>query len=151
MQSDGGCGCGAARFKVDGQPLLRAFCHCTICQDFNQAEFADIVVVRTRDMTPPQPGSVVFKHHAWPPLLKRGRCKTCSGAAIETMDLPPFPGITILPAQTLAGATGLPEPSFHMFYHRRVADIDDALPKVSGYARSQLRFSSALLSSLLRG
>ncbi|MGE3249787.1 MAG: GFA family protein [Hyphomonadaceae bacterium] len=32
MTMEGGCYCGALRFKAEGQPTLRAQCHCRECQ-----------------------------------------------------------------------------------------------------------------------
>lgn len=32
MTIKGGCYCGAIRFEIDGEPLMRAACHCRECQ-----------------------------------------------------------------------------------------------------------------------
>lgn len=32
---EGSCFCGSASFKVEGKPLLSAYCHCTLCQRLN--------------------------------------------------------------------------------------------------------------------
>lgn len=39
----------------------------------------------------------------------------------------------------------------HIFYHRRVADAADALPKISGYWASELAVTKAIFRSLSRG
>ncbi len=150
MQAEGSCECQYVRFEFEGLPLFRAFCHCKICQEFNQADFADIIVVQSKDVTVPEMDRIKFKHYRQPPILSRGRCVKCNGVAIETMRIPVLPRLTILPSQTLSCATGVPDPLFHMFYHRRVKEFSDDLPKSSNYLQSQLRFSSALLAGLLR-
>ncbi len=38
------CQCGSTKFTIQGEPLIRALCHCTICQEFNNAAFADVTI-----------------------------------------------------------------------------------------------------------
>ena len=45
MQAEGGCVCGAVRFRCEGEPLLVAHCHCRDCQKSSGAAFATVVVV----------------------------------------------------------------------------------------------------------
>jgi len=59
--------------------------------------------------------------------------------------------MTIVPSNNIDAATFLPQPAFHLFYHRRKADVTDDLPKCSGFLQSQSRFSLALIKAMLRG
>jgi Glutathione-dependent formaldehyde-activating enzyme len=34
---EGGCQCGAIRYRVTGEPLMAAICHCTMCRRANAA------------------------------------------------------------------------------------------------------------------
>jgi hypothetical protein len=43
----------------------------------------------------------------------------------------------------------LPEPGFHIYYRRRVADIEDDLPKYSGYWKSEWVAAKRVVSALL--
>jgi hypothetical protein len=40
----------------------------------------------------------------------------------------------------------LPDPAMHIFYHRRVREVRDEVPKVSGYWRSELAVTRLVLS-----
>lgn len=148
LETKGACECGTIGYQVSGQPLFRAICHCTTCQEYNQADYADIIVFRSSDVKLADADKIEFKYHQMPPILHRGKCSSCSSAAIENMNIPFIPKLTILPAQTLNSEITFPTPKFHMFYHRRKSDVNDDLSKHSGYLASQFSFSSALLSAL---
>ena len=149
-EADGGCQCGHVRFAIKGRPLFRAYCHCKTCQAYNQADYGDVVVMRSGDVGLSGAEHIAFEFLQNPPVVKRGRCANCDGVAVETANLPMLPELTIIPAQTLDHPAGMPDPAFHMYYNRRVADADDALPKHSGNLRSQLAFARALLGGLRR-
>lgn len=145
IHSQGKCPCGETQFKVLGKPIMRAKCHCTICQEFNQQPYGDITIFRSKDIRLPEDNKVAFKAYAFPPVLKRGKCTACNKPAIELM-----PGLTIVPSDTIENAGIVPEVAFHSFYHRRVADANDDLPKYSGYLKSQLFFMGKLIAAMLR-
>lgn len=146
---NGHCSCGEAKFNVNGKPLLRAFCHCTICQAYNEAPFADITLFRSSDVIMPEAGSVVFTVHAFPPIVQRGKCVTCQKAVIEFLRVFPVPKIIIVPSKNIIDKGLIPEPSLHIFYDKRVADIQDDLPKYNGYLKSELAFGQKLIASVL--
>ena len=145
------CECGEARFNVSGKPLMRAFCHCTICQTFNQAAYSDITLFRARDVIMPQQNSVEYKAYASPKIIQRGKCVSCGKAAIEYLKLPLMPKLFVVPTNNIADKRFVPEPSLHVFYDTRVSDIEDNLPKHSGYLKSQLAFSHKLMASFIHG
>ena len=141
------CSCGNARFEARAAPLFRALCHCTICQRFNAAPFADVVVYAASDVTAPPDGAIAYDTWKPPPNVQRGKCVRCGDPAIEQFAAPLFPKLTMVPAAMHAGDTALPEPAMHMFYDKRVTDADDDLPKRSGFVASQLAFLRLLFSS----
>lgn len=151
IQKSGACRCGKARFSIVGKPLLRAYCHCLICQAFNESDFADITVFYRKDVSLEDENSVAFRVHQQPPLLKRGQCKHCGKPVIEKLSIPLMPGMTIVPSYNVEEPAFLPEPKLHIFYHRRKADALDILPKHSGFLNSQSRFSLAVGMAMLRG
>lgn len=144
------CACGANQFAVAGQPIMRAICHCTICQAFNEAPYADICVIMAKNVDLAEDHSVDFQKYRKPPALQRGKCKSCGKAAVEYLHLGPLPGLAFVPAANFPQGSDLPEPALHMFYHRRVADIDDDLPKYNGYWPSHLATVGELIKAGLR-
>ena len=57
-QGAGSCPCGTGRFSITGKPVLRFYCHCTICQAFNQADRADVTVFHAKDVALQDPATV---------------------------------------------------------------------------------------------
>lgn len=149
-QANGHCPCGQVKFTVQGPPLGRGYCHCTICQAFTQGPYADISVFRARDVQLPDPDLVQYDTYRPPPAVQRGKCRACGGAVVEVMQIFPLPRLVIVPTGNLPEGCR-PEPSMHVFYHSRVADLDDDLPKYNGYWPSQLAFGRMLFSALVRG
>lgn len=144
------CSCGATQFEVKGPALMRGYCHCTICQEFNQADFADITLFKAADVDMPPQEQVDMRCYKKPQLALRGKCKDCGQPAVEKMEVPGLPKMVIVPTANLADSVAVPEPSLHIFYHRRKAEHDDGLPKYSGFLRSQLAFASRLIAALLK-
>ena len=149
-QIQGACPCDETRFTILGEPLFRGFCHCTICQEFNQAPFADITLFRGKDVDLHAESMVKFNTSRKPPNARRGKCRSCELPAIEYIDLPAMNPIVIIPTANLRETMALPDPWAHIFYHRSLQDADDNLPKYSGYWNSQLRFQGHLTASMMR-
>jgi hypothetical protein len=57
--------------------------------------------------------------------------------------------LAFVPSQNFSRAAELPAASGHIFYDRRVADIEDGLPKVSGYWPSEVYVTRLLLGGLV--
>ena len=142
------CPCGAVRYPVRGDPLFRILCHCSICRRFNDAPYADVLVYRAAAVEQPEPGSVSFDTYRPPPNVQRGRCVRCRQAAIELFAAPLLPRLVMVPARVFPTPETLPAPIGHMFYEGRVADVDDGLPKHTGYVGSQLAFGRQLLRTM---
>ena len=43
---DGGCQCGSIRYRINGEPLALAVCHCTECQRQSGSAFGMSLIVR---------------------------------------------------------------------------------------------------------
>lgn len=148
-QACGQCACGQCRFPISGKPLMRMLCHCRICQKFNDSAFADIAIFRSGDIDLPDANPVEFQQHKSVMAVQRGKCTRCGKPAVERFDQPLLPTLVMMPSQNLPVEL-LPQPVLHMFYHRRLADADDNLPKYSGALRSQLGMMRHLIPALLQ-
>lgn len=144
------CDCGATRFYVSGPALLRAYCHCTICQAYNQGPFADVCLFRAQDVEVPPAEQVSFKSWQPPGLVLRGQCTACSKPALEKLRMPGLPKLVLVPSANLADSVDVPQPKLHMFYNSRVADMDDKLPKYNGYLASQMGYMRHMLPILFK-
>ena len=145
------CGCGHTSYSANSQPLFRMICHCTICQRFNKAECADILVYGAASVQNPPPGAVAFETLRPPPNVQRGKCAQCDKPALELLRMPLFPRLAMIPAAMHQSGAALPEPTAHFFYEKRVRDVEDSLPKHEGYLLSQLAFGRYLLAAKFAG
>lgn len=145
------CECGAAVVSSSVSPLLRYICHCSLCQQFNNAAFVDMTVLPASRVLAPAAGQVNFSTLRPPPNVERGVCASCNKPALERMNLPLVPQIIFVPSKNYVQADALPAPAFHAFYDSRLADADDGLPKYSGYWPSQLAFVRAFIAGAVAG
>ena len=51
MSREGGCFCGAIRYRVTGEPLTAAHCHCVHCRRTSAAAFVTWVEFRSGDLS----------------------------------------------------------------------------------------------------
>ena len=149
VNSSGECPCGQTTFAISAAPLIRLICHCEICQAFNQAEFADVTVFRSSAVVLPSDNPVEFNTYSKMVAVQRGKCSACGEPAIEFFTSKFAPNLTMVPSCNLPAALR-PPPKLHIFYHRRVHDAANALPKYSGYLGSQLGQMWHLLPALWR-
>lgn len=141
------CLCGCTEFEVTDEPVFRMLCHCTLCQQFNQAPYADILIFKSHQVIAPEGGVVSFSTYKRPPNVQRGKCSKCGQAAIEVFSMPLMPKLTMVPAGMFPQSVNLPQPKAHMFYEKRVTDANDDLPIHHGFISSQLAFFKYLWTS----
>lgn len=142
------CNCGAVQLKVHGA-LTRFFCHCRICQRLNNAPYGDPVFAWRSHVDVDDPAQLTWKRYRWTPInVNRGTCRTCGTLILEHVALSP---LSIVIAQTWEDPNLLPPSRGHVFYETRVGDIEDDLPKRSGYMSSELAVSRWILEGALGG
>ena len=142
------CPCGASRFAVAGHAVTRLLCHCIICQSVYRQPHADVTAFWAGAVTLPANHKIQFKKYRSPPALRRGTCRACGAPVISYLRLAPFVQLAFVPSRNFSKPSALPAPSAHIFYHRRVADAVDDLPKISGYWRSEMAVTKLVMKSM---
>jgi hypothetical protein len=144
------CECGESRFPVHGKPLTRFFCHCRICQSVYGKPAADVTVFWGGAVSSQALGRVSFRKYRRPPALRRGTCPSCGKPAVGFLALAPMVNLTFVPSANFPDPSQLPAPEAHIFYHRRVQDASDSLPKVSGYWPSEWMVTRLVMAGTFR-
>ena len=80
--------------------------------------------------------------------MRRGRCAKCGNPVVSLLGFPRSLALAFVPSQNFPEAAELPAPDAHIFYDRRVGDIADAVPKVSGYWASEAHVTRSMLGGL---
>jgi hypothetical protein len=80
--------------------------------------------------------------------MRRGTCAKCGNPVVNLLGFPRSLALAFVPSQNFPEAAELPAPDVHIFYDRRVADITDNVPKVSGYWASEAHVTQSLLGGL---
>lgn len=145
------CACGQSTLAVNGTPALRLFCHCQICQAIYKQPYADVTAFWTGAISLPDDHSIQFRRYRPPPALRRGICPSCGAPVVGFLRLAPFVQLAFVPSRNFPAQAALPMPSAHIFYHRRISDVRDPLPKISGYWRSELAVTKMVLANAFRG
>jgi hypothetical protein len=136
---------------VSGTPVTRLICHCTICQALYKQPFADVTVWWAGAVALPEHHPIQFKRYRAPPALQRGTCGSCGAPVVGFLRLAPFLKLAFVPSANFANPAALPEPKVHIFYHHRLADVADNLPKISGYWPSEIAVTKLVVRSLWGG
>lgn len=98
---EGGCLCGAVRYRVTGQPTRTAVCHCTFCQRRTGSAFGISAYFAEQDVAITQGVLHPYEHRSdesrrW---LKMEFCPTCGTTVTWTAEL--FPGERAVAGGTL--------------------------------------------------
>ena len=141
------CVCGASHFRVAGDPIGRFFCHCTICREIYRKPFADVTYFWAHSVTLADNRALEFRRHRAPPAMRRGTCAKCGNPVVNLLGFARL-ALAFVPSQNFPRPAELPAPDRHIFYDRRVADIADSVPKLSGYWASQAYVTRSILADL---
>ncbi|WP_137934635.1 GFA family protein [Mesorhizobium comanense] len=120
---EGGCLCGAVRYRADVDPVNERICHCRLCQKAIGAAFNARVLFRIEDVSIEGQWAIVNTS----PDLKRGFCPSCGTTMFSRRDAAGIMGIT-------TGSLDDPSlfrPQMHIFTASKQpwVMLDDGLPQ----------------------
>ncbi len=144
---EGSCSCYSNTYTINHTPVARFVCHCTICQDYTGKAYNDVTVLLKSDVSELDINKTLFRRWKMPPNINRGLCKYCHKPSIE-MAL--GGNLILVPTNNYPDIAALPEPTMHLFYNRRVEDMDDGLPKYNGFVQSQAMIVKALAHGMFK-
>jgi len=136
------CPCGANQFSAQGEPIVRFFCHCTICRDKYKAPFADVTLFKLSAVTLPEQATTYGKYKRFA-AIDRGICDACHNPVMAKIGAGKN-GYAFISTQNFVNPEALPACALHVFYGTRAADIDDELPKHNSWLSSQWAFLKLL-------
>ncbi len=139
------CPCGTNQFSAKGEPIVRFFCHCSICQDKYNAPFADVALFKLSSVALPEQ-AVTYGQYKRFVAIDRGICDDCHKPVMAKMGAGEK-GYAFIAAQNFANPEALPASSMHVFYGTRAHDVDDLLPKHHNWLSSQWAFLKLLRSA----
>ena len=126
---DGGCLCGAVRFRIRLPPKWCAHCHCTMCRRAHGAAFVTWVGSRTADFEL-LAGEVELHRYRSSPPATRGFCGRCGSMLFfESSRWPDEVHVTLASLDSDAGLA----PTGHAYWDDRVHWAQfpgPALPKI---------------------
>lgn len=147
IPQEGSCSCSSNTYTINNKPIGRFICHCTICQEFTGQAYNDVTILLKSDVSKLNLIRTKFRRWKLPPNISRGLCTRCNKPSIETAV---GGNLILIPTTNLPNVAALPEPSMHLFYNRRVQDMDDDLPKCNGFVQSQAMTVKALAQGMYK-
>mgnify|MGYP006172397107 FL=1 len=125
MVLEGGCQCGAVRYRASGDPVVVAICHCSMCRRASAAPALAWAMFQASqvEFTRGRP-----KHYDSSAGATRGFCATCGTQISFTADY--IPGLIDLTVGSL-DQPGAVEPALHYWDSKRLPWVrfDDQLPR----------------------
>jgi hypothetical protein len=133
INHDGGCLCGALRFRVTAAPLDSGYCHCRMCQRNSGAPVVAWVTVPATSFAwiAGVPGTFASSSHG-----KRYFCSNCGSYLVFLSSK--FPAEVSVNTASFDDPEAFP-PRKHIFTESRIGwfRTDDALPVHLGYGGPQ--------------
>ena len=144
---DGGCSCGAVRYRLASEPLFVHCCHCLNCQRQTGSAFVVNLLIEAdrvellgeapRPVDAPRDDGSVQRIY---------RCPTCEVAVFSEYG---GPGVRFVRGGTLDDPTGI-EPDVHIYTRSKVrwVTLPDSVPAFEVYYDSKKLWPTASLERL---
>ncbi|MFC3550432.1 GFA family protein [Lysobacter cavernae] len=122
---EGGCQCGAIRYRISGAPVMTALCHCRMCRRANAAPAVAWAMVEQSQLAYLTDAPAT---HESSPGAHRGFCPRCGTPISFTADY--LPGLIDITIGSLDEPARVP-PAFHYWESERLPwlQLGDALPR----------------------
>ena len=126
---EGGCQCGSVRYRVTGEPVMAALCHCTMCRRANAAPAVAWAMYAESQVVFPQASPTVYESS---PGARRGFCGRCGTQISFMADY--IPGLIDITIGSLDDP-GRIEPGLHYWESKRLPWVHfaDALPRYAEF------------------
>jgi hypothetical protein len=123
MTREGGCLCGAVRFKAKGEPINVRICHCRLCQKAMGSPFHARALFRQSDLTV----EGATGRYASSEALDRVFCKTCGTRLFSWRKEPAVAGVALAAFDDRHAFA----PTEHIWVTEKMnwVKIDDGLPQ----------------------
>lgn len=140
------CPCGTTRYKINGEPILRFYCHCTICQEQYQSPYVDVSLFKLSDVELPDEADISYHQFKRFGAVDRGRCPSCDKPILSKMG-EGEKAYAFMAARNCQNAEDLPAAEMHVFYGTRAADVEDELPKYKNGISSRYAFIRRMMAA----
>ena len=122
---EGGCQCGHVRYRIAGEPVFAAICHCSMCR---RAHAAPMVAWAMFQEAQVSFGAATPATYASSPEAKRGFCPACGSQICFTASF--IPGLIDIAIGSL-DEPGAISPTLHYWESKRVpwVHVADDLPR----------------------
>ena len=139
------CPCGTTRLEVQGEPIVRFHCHCTICQTQYNSPSVDVALFKLSQVQLAQDNTINFSRLKRIGAVDRGRCTSCEKPILSKMG-EGEKAYAFVAARNCLNAEDLPPAEMHVFYGTRVADVADNLPKYGNALTSRYAFIKRMMA-----
>jgi hypothetical protein len=130
---EGGCQCGAIRFRTAGTPIKTTVCHCPICQRTSGSAFTvELIFLAKAVAFEGAPSTYTYRSPDHGRLLHYAFCPTCGTRLGVTLER--FPGVQIIYAGTYDNSSWV-KPDSHIFTRSAATwvGLPDDVDRFSGH------------------
>lgn len=113
MKLTGGCYCGALRFEAEGEPMLKAQCHCRECQYYAGGQANDFIMMPSEGFKYTKGTPKGFTRSDLEAPVTREFCENCGTAILSKV--PSRPDMVILKVGTLDDPSVFGQPQLAMY------------------------------------